>query len=204
MNPNNLIKTVDNERHQNPKTKSLDEMYIELATNMSKLSTCSRVNVGAILVSGGRPVLSGYNGTPSGHRHCRDIFLEKYDEYRKHETLSFKEFMQLPEIREEHGKFSRLHEVHAEINIISKAANEGLEVKKGSLYVTHSPCNDCCKSILTAGISEVLFENLYDRETEGLGILLQSGISVIQFEIIGRKITNVYKYSTTGEPSFQE
>ena len=164
---------------------------------MAKLSTCSRVNVGAILVLEGRPVLSGYNGSPSGHRHCRDIYLEKYQKYIESvggkTNFTFEDYMRLPEVREDHGKFSRLHEVHAEINIISQAAYKGLSVKGGKLYITHSPCNDCCKSILTAGISEVLFENLYDRETEGIQILLQSGINVKQLELERGKITNVYR-----------
>lgn len=180
-----------------PKQQVLDEMYMELAHNMAKLSTCSRVNVGAILVLEGRPVLSGYNGSPSGHRHCRDIYLEKYQKYIESvggkTNFTFEDYMRLPEVREDHGKFSRLHEVHAEINIISQAAYKGLSVKGGKLYITHSPCNDCCKSILTAGISEVLFENLYDRETEGIQILLQSGINVTQLELEGGKITNVYR-----------
>lgn len=180
-----------------PKQQVLDEMYMELANNMAKLSTCSRVNVGAILVLEGRPVLSGYNGAPSGHRHCRDIYLEKYHQYIESvggkTNFSFEDYMRLPEVREDHGKFSRLHEVHAEINIISQAAYKGLSVKGGKLYITHSPCNDCCKSILTAGIAEVLFENLYDRETEGIQILLQSGINVTQLELEGGKITNVYR-----------
>lgn len=180
-----------------PKQQVLDEMYMELAHNMAKLSTCSRVNVGAILVLEGRPVLSGYNGSPSGHRHCRDIYLEKYQKYIESvggkTNFTFEDYMRLPEVREDHGKFSRLHEVHAEINIISQAAYKGLSVKGGKLYITHSPCNDCCKSILTAGISEVLFENLYDRETEGIQILLQSGINVKQLELERGKITNVYR-----------
>lgn len=180
-----------------PKQQVLDEMYMELANNMAKLSTCSRVNVGAILVLEGRPVLSGYNGAPSGHRHCRDIYLEKYHQYIESvggkTNFSFEDYMRLPEVREDHGKFSRLHEVHAEINIISQAAYKGLSVKGGKLYITHSPCNDCCKSILTAGIAEVLFENLYDRETEGIQILLQSGVNVTQLELEGGKITNVYR-----------
>ena len=180
-----------------PKQQVLDEMYMELAHNMAKLSTCSRVNVGAILVLEGRPVLSGYNGSPSGHRHCKDIYLEKYHQYTESvggkTNFTFEDYMRLPEVREDHGKFSRLHEVHAEINIISQAAYKGLSVKGGKLYITHSPCNDCCKSILTAGIAEVLFENLYDRETEGIQILLQSGINVKQLELEGGKITNVYR-----------
>ena len=111
----------------------------------------------------------------------------KTEKYEKAKSLDFKgtfeEFMMLPEIREEHGRFSRLHEVHAEINIIAQAAYKGLATKEGSLYVTHSPCNDCCKAILTAGIKEIVFLNLYDRETEGLDILSKSGIFIRQLEL---------------------
>ena len=172
--------------YQKPKAQSFDEMYMQLAVNMAKLSTCARVQVGAVLVVDERPLLSGYNGSPRGHRHCTDVFYDRYQEscYEG----SFEEFMQLPKIKAEHGVFSRLHEIHAEVNIIAQAAYKGLATKKGKLYVTCSPCNDCCKSILTAGISEVVFKDLYDRETEGLEILVNSGIKLRQLELIDSKV----------------
>lgn len=176
-----------------PKAKSFDEMYMQLAVNMAKLSTCARVQVGAVLVVDERPLLSGYNGSPRGHKHCTDVFQEKYEEYCRSNKepisiFTFEDFMSLPEIKDEHGKFSRLHEIHAEVNIIAQAAYKGLATKKGKLYVTCSPCNDCCKSILTAGISEVVFKDLYDRETEGLEILASSGIVLRQLELVEGKV----------------
>lgn len=186
--------------YQKPKQKYFDEMYMQMAVNMARLSSCARVQVGAVLVVDDRPLLSGYNGSPSGHRHCIDIFQEKFEEYKKSwgETgkvfeenlgeITFEKYMQLPNIREEHGKFSRLHEVHAEINIIAQAANKGLSTKNGKLYVTCSPCNDCCKSILTAGIKEVVFKELYDRETEGLEILAKSNVLIRQLVMEDREI----------------
>lgn len=182
--------------YKKPKDQTLDEMYMTLASNMSKLSTCARVQVGAILIADDRPLLSGYNGSPKGHEHCIDIYQAKYECFKGsviYNDETFEEFMNSPIIREEHGKFSRLHEIHAEINIVAQAAAKGLATKGTKLYITHSPCNDCCKSILTAGIKEVVFKELYDRETEGLEILIKSGVLVrqlhgnmsIQFEIQG-------------------
>ena len=160
-------------------------MYMQMAISMAKLSTCARVQVGAVLVIDERPLLSGYNGTPKGHEHCIDIYNKKYTERYENSdfTGSFEEFMRLPEIREEHGKFSRLNEVHAEINIIAQAAYKGLSTKGGRLYVTCSPCNDCSKAILTAGIKEVVFKDLYDRETEGLEILANSKVRLRQLKV---------------------
>lgn len=160
------------------KDKMNDEMFMRLAKNVSEFSSCARVQVGAVLVVDNRPLLSGYNGTPKGHEHCIDIYKAKY--VASSFKGDFEDFMALPEIREEHGKFSRLHEVHAEINIVAQAAYKGLATKGGILYVTHSPCNDCCKSILTAGIKQVIFLNLYDRETEGLQTLIKSDVGVRQ------------------------
>lgn len=179
--------------YQKPKQKYFDEMYMQLAVNMSKLSTCSRVQVGAVLVVEDRPLLSGYNGSPKGHEHCIDIYQAKFEEYCKLNKepigiFTFKDFMNLSEIREEHGRFSRLHEIHAEINIISQAAYKGLATKGGKLYITHSPCNDCCKSILTAGIKEIVFKELYDRETEGLEILAKSNVLIRQLKMEDRDI----------------
>lgn len=169
--------------YKRPKDKTLDDMYMTLAENMSKLSTCARVQVGAILIADDRPLLSGYNGSPKGHEHCIDIYQAKYECFKEsviYNDETFEEFMNSPIIRDEHGKFSRLHEIHAEINIVAQAACKGLATKGTRLYVTHSPCNDCCKSILTAGIKEVVFKHLYDRETEGLEILIKSGVIVRQ------------------------
>jgi dCMP deaminase len=177
--------------YQKPKQKYFDEMYMQLAVNMSKLSTCSRVQVGAVLVVEDRPLLSGYNGSPKGHEHCIDIYQAKFEEFKDsnlYNDETFEDFMKLPNIREEHGRFSRLHEIHAEINIISQAAYKGLATKGGKLYITHSPCNDCCKSILTAGIKEIVFKELYDRETEGLEILAKSNVLIRQLKMEDRDI----------------
>ena len=177
--------------YQKPKQKYFDEMYMQLAVNMSKLSTCSRVQVGAVLVVVDRPLLSGYNGSPKGHEHCIDIYKAKFEEFKDsnlYNDETFEDFMKLPNIREEHGNFSRLHEIHAEINIISQAAYKGLATKGGRLYITHSPCNDCCKSILTAGIKEVVFKELYDRETEGLEILAKSNVLIRQLKMEDKDI----------------
>ena len=178
-----LISTKLN--YDRPKAQLFDETFMQLAINFAKLSTCSRVQVGAVLVVDNRPLLSGYNGSPKGHDHCIDIFSAKYDEYCKSNKepigiFTFEDFMRLPEIKEEHGRFSRLHEIHAEINIIAQAAAKGLSTKGGKLYVTCSPCNDCCKAILSSGIKEVIFKDLYDRETEGLEILANSGVHIRQ------------------------
>ena len=172
--------------YQKPKQRYFDEMYMQMAVNMGKLSTCARVQVGAVLVVDDRPLLSGYNGSPKGHEHCTDVFYEKYQ--NSNFGGSFEEFMQMDWVRKEHGIFSRLHEVHAEVNIIGQAANKGLATKGGKLYITHSPCNDCCKSILTAGIKEVIFKDPYDREIEGLEILVKSNVVIRQLVMDDREI----------------
>lgn len=183
------------------KAMKLDQMYMNLANNMAALSTCSRMQVGAMLIVDKRPILSGYNGSPKGHEHCIDIFKRKYETFKdssQYNGETFEEFMKSPDVKEEHGKFSRLHEVHAEINIISEAAARGLAVENGRLYITHSPCNDCCKSILTAKIAEVVFQHLYDRETEGLQILLKSGVKVYQVELENERIVKAYEFYIKG------
>lgn len=170
--------------YKRKKDKMNDEMFMRLAKNVSEFSSCARVQVGAVLVVDNRPLLSGYNGTPKGHKHCIDIYTEKYEEAKSLDFEgTFEEYMKLPDVREDHGRFSRLHEVHAEINIVAQAAYKGLATRGGSLYVTHSPCNDCCKAILTAGIKEVVFLNLYDREVEGLQNLVNSGIIIRQLTL---------------------
>lgn len=131
---------------------SIDETLINIAILWSKRGTCSRLQVGSVIVQDTRVISSGYNGAPAGLDHC------------VHED-------NLPcEVA-----------AHGEENAIVYAAKEGIPTKGTTLYCTHLPCSRCARLIINAGIVEVVFDQHY-RSTSGQVLLEQAGIKVRQIE----------------------
>lgn len=124
-----------------------------IAHEVAKRSTCQRVpqGVGAVIAIQSRIVSTGYAGAPSGHAHCN----ESCDLSR-------------PCTRT----------VHAEANALVFAARHGIAVEGASLYTTLSPCVECAKLIVNAGIVEAIFGEFY-RNNDGLDLLRRSGLSVV-------------------------
>lgn len=124
-----------------------DKLMIETAINVSNYSTCTRVKVGAVLALDDRIIASGYNGTAKGLEHCNDIF-----------TGNEKDFSAI------HHDFSTKNEIHAEQNLISFCAKNGIKTDGATIYITHSPCIHCAKLIIASGIKRVVYNELYDRD----------------------------------------
>ena len=114
-------------------------------------STCKRLQVGAVLAKGGRTISTGYNGAPSGLPHCNDENCKSQPQCKR--------------------------TVHAEMNAILFAARYGISTEGAELYTTHSPCIDCAKAIINAGIKKVYYIEEY-RNREGLELLEQAGIEL--------------------------
>jgi dCMP deaminase len=111
-----------------------------IAKLVSKRSTCLRRNIGAVLVKDKRIIATGYNGAPTGIRHCEDTGC----------------------LREKLGiKSGERHELcrglHAEQNVIIQAAYYGVSTKDTVLYSTHKPCIICSKMIINAGIKKIYY-----------------------------------------------
>jgi dCMP deaminase len=135
------------------KQRRYDEAYLRMAKEWSKLSHCQRKQVGAIIVKNGMIISDGYNGTPAGFdNRCEDD---------RGETLWFV--------------------LHAEANAITKVARSTNNAQDATLYLTLSPCKDCSKLILQAGIRRVVFTRLY-KDGEGVDLLRDAGIEVEHIE----------------------
>jgi dCMP deaminase len=118
-----------------------------MALIASTRSTCVRRRVGAVIVSGNRILATGYNGSPSGARHCTDIGC----------------------LRQRLGIASgERHEIcrgsHAEMNAIAQAASSGTPINGCSVYSTHEPCSICVKLIINSGCRRIVFMNRYPDE----------------------------------------
>lgn len=126
-----------------------DESYIEMAQVWARNSYCKRRQVGALIVKDKMIISDGYNGTPSGFENvCED----------------------------ENG-VTKPYVLHAEANAITKVAKSGNSSEGGTLYVTASPCIECSKLIIQAGIKRVVYKDEY-RLTDGVDLLRRAGIEV--------------------------
>jgi dCMP deaminase len=145
------------------------DYYRKVLLATTELSTCTRVQVGAIIVRDGRLLSSGYNGSMPGQSHCSDVFPPE-----RIESMTPEEYSAA------HRIYSLHNEGHAELSAISTAAKYGIAVGGCDIAVTHTPCPMCAKSIIIAGIQKVLYLEVYDREPEGLVLLQKCGIKCIQ------------------------
>lgn len=139
-------------QEQLAKEERLDNAYLDMAEALSNLSYAKRAKVGCLIVKNGQIVSQGYNGTPTGFDNCCEE-----DDVTKHEVL------------------------HAESNAISKCAKWGGSTDGATLYVTMSPCFECAKLIIQAGIQRVVFKTLY-RDASGIELLQKAGIEVNKYE----------------------
>ena len=132
------------------KQKELDSRYLRMARIWSENSYCQRRRVGALIVKDKRIISDGYNGTPSGFENvCED---------------------------EDH--LTKPYVLHAEANAITKIARSNNNSDGSTLYVTDSPCVECSKLIIQAGIRRVIYGREY-RIMDGIELLRRAGIEVL-------------------------
>jgi len=143
---------------------SWDQYFMQVAHLIATRSTCTRRRVGAVVVKEKRILSTGYNGTPSGIRHCT-------------ETGCIREKLGVPS-----GQRQEIcRGLHGEQNAIIQAARFGSSMKDSVLYCTTQPCVTCAKMIINAGITEVIFEGDYPDKM-ALEILKEAGIKLTKFK----------------------
>lgn len=130
-----------------------DNYFMSIAKVVSLRSTCPRANVGSVIVKDNRLISTGYNGSPSGHKHCIDEGCYLIDNHCK-------------------------RSVHAEVNAICSCARLGIGLKGASIYVTHFPCIDCTHQIIQSGIKRVYYLENYSVNQHNKNLLEVSGIEL--------------------------
>ncbi|MBE6323065.1 MAG: dCMP deaminase family protein [Paludibacteraceae bacterium] len=144
---------MDDKTNKELKQRNLDTRYMRMATIWAENSYCKRRQVGALLVKDKMIISDGYNGTPSGFdNNCED---------------------------ENNSSFPYV--LHAEANAITKVARSNNSSDGATLYVTASPCIECAKLIIQAGIKRVVYGEQY-RLLDGVDLLRKAGIDVSQIE----------------------
>lgn len=137
------------------KQELLDRRYLRMAAIWAENSYCRRRQVGAILVKDQMIISDGFNGTPAG----------------------FENVCETPD------GLTKPYVLHAEANAITKVARSNNSSEGSTLYITASPCLECSKLIIQAGIKRVVFNELY-RITDGLDLLRRAGIECVQIDQI--------------------
>jgi len=160
--------------------KRKHKLFTDMAVLVAAQSTCCRLQVGAVMVKDGRVISIGFNGVPSGQRHCDEHFKEIYQKEFTGKHKSFEDFIKTKDFFEIHGAFSNDNELHAEQNAILFAAKNGIATEGSHLYITLSPCINCAKIIIVSGIKKVFFKELYDRSQEGINFLNKNGVECRQ------------------------
>ena len=130
-----------------------DRAYLRLAKSWGPLSYCTRKKVGAIIVKEGVIISDGFNGTPKGFdNYCEDTNGDTH-----------------------------WYVLHAEANAILKVAKSTNNCNGSTLYLTHSPCKECSKIVLQAGIIRLVYIEKYKDES-GLIFLQNAGVDILQIE----------------------
>ena len=135
------------------KQYQLDCRYLRMARIWAENSYCQRRRVGALLVKGPMIISDGFNGTPAGFENvCEDA-----------------------------DGLTKPYVLHAEANAITKVARSNNSSEGSTLYVTASPCIECAKLIIQAGIRRVVYSDLY-RITSGIDLLKRAGVECEQID----------------------
>ena len=135
---------------ESEKQRKFDQRYLEMARIWAKNSYCTRRQVGALVVKNNMIISDGYNGTPSGFEN----------------------------VCEDDNGITKPYVLHAEANAITKLARSSNNSEGATIYITASPCIECAKLIIQAGIKRVVYGEKY-RLTDGIELLERAGIEVV-------------------------
>ena len=136
------------------KQLEVDKRYLRMANIWAENSYCQRRQVGALIVKNQMIISDGYNGTPSGFEN----------------------------ICEDENNVTKPYVLHAEANAITKVAASNNNSSGATIYITSSPCIECAKLIIQAGIKRVVFSEKYHTE-EGISLLKRAGITLDFIEL---------------------
>lgn len=132
------------------KQETLDRRYLRMARIWAENSYCRRRQVGCLMVKDKMIISDGFNGTPAGFEN----------------------------VCEDESGLTKPYVLHAEANAITKVARSNNSSEGSTLYITASPCLECSKLIIQAGITRVVFNDLY-RLADGIDLLKRAGVECV-------------------------
>jgi dCMP deaminase len=145
---------------------SWDQYFLTITRQVAERSTCLRAKVGAVIVRDKSILATGYNGAPAGMPHCTEVGCLIYR-------------TQTPVGDTEENCYRT---IHAEMNAIAQAARNGAGIRDAAIYITHSPCVHCLKTLVNTGIKQIFFEKPYKLDTLS-DILAHTDVRLQQVEM---------------------
>jgi dCMP deaminase len=145
---------------------SWDQYFMDIAKQVAARSNCMKRQVAAVIVSDKRIISTGYNGTPRGVKNCNEGGCPRCNNFS------------------ESGK--NLDEglcSHGEENAIVQASYHGIAIKDGTLYTTFSPCLQCSKMIINAGIRRVVYNDAYPLNDTATRMLKEAGVDLVKLKV---------------------
>lgn len=136
---------------------SWDDYFMAIAKVVSSRSTCDRKFVGAVVVRNRTILSTGYNGSIRGLPHCSEVGHMMENDHC-------------------------VATIHAETNAILQAARNGVMIDGSTLYVTASPCWNCFKQSVNAGIQRICYGEFY-RDERTLNLAQQAGVEMVHIPI---------------------
>jgi dCMP deaminase len=131
-----------------------DKLYMDIARRVADESYAKRLKVGSAILTQNGALFVGFNGTLPG-------FINRCEK--------------------EDGSTDESITVHSEQNALYKMLREGVSAKGSTIYISHSPCEQCCKMLIASGIYRVVYGQPF-RDEKPLDTLKQAGILVDKFE----------------------
>ncbi len=143
-----------------------DEYFMNIAKEVASRSNCIKRKVAAVIVKDKRIISTGYNGTPRGVRNCNEGGCPRCNSFSNAGT-----------------KLDECLCSHGEENAIVQASYHGVSIKESTLYTTFSPCLNCSKMIINAGILKVVYNADYPLSETAKRILEEAGIELVKLKI---------------------
>jgi len=135
---------------------------MDITALVAKRTTCLRRAVGAVIVKDKRILSTGYNGAPSGIRHCAEVGCLR------------------EQLKVESGMRHELcRGIHAEQNAIIQAAYHGVSIRGGTLYCTNLPCSICAKMIINAVLRRIYYGSGY-ADAMSMDMIREAGLEIVQ------------------------
>lgn len=145
---------------------SWDQYFMNIALTVSSRSNCVKRKVAAVVVKDRRIISTGYNGTPRGTRNCNEGGCPRCNQ-----------------LSQGGAKLDECLCSHGEENAIVQAAYHGVRLEGASIYTTFSPCLQCTKLVINAGLVEVVYNTEYPLGETALSLLREAGVKVRQVEV---------------------
>lgn len=140
-----------------------NEYFMDISEMVATRSTCLRRKVGAVLVLENRILATGYNGSPTGLRHCDVVGC-----IRTNQGIDSGRDLHL------------CRGSHAEANLITQCAKFGIRAEGSTLYINTSPCSQCMKLLINVGVKRIFYRELYNDRL-ALELAQEAGLELLQF-----------------------